>query len=912
MNSLTCSIVNMQRYRAYSQELFCISATLGEDAGLESGMAAGPERQRRGIKRLSLRARLLLLVVATILPLTGFTLARRYFDYREAVENAGRKTLDLSRGLALSIEKDLQARIAVLQVLARSRALAEGNLEVFRLQAEAVIAEQFPGSSILVLRPDGQQEMNTRLLPGTALPARIEMGTIRQVLATGQPAVSDVFVGVVAKQSLVSIDVPVKRADGTIVHILSLNPPFDAFADTIRRQRLPATWLAAVVDRQGVTVTRSRDPDKFVGQKLVQAVLDRMAVEREGTLETTSREGIEVVSAFTEIRPFGWSVAMGVPHDELTAPAIHALLRVLAAAGVVFLLGLVLAIVLARQVTRPMATLRRLATTADGGEILAAPSTGLAEADEVLQALVLAERRRQQSDLGRNKAERQSQRIFETSLDVILVTDGYGTIVQASPSVATTIGFQPEEMVGHSGTEFIAPGDLDAIRAEMRLARQGRGARHFKASYVHKDRHLVPLLWMGVWSQPDRRYFFVGRDMTEYNRTEEQLRQALKMEAIGSLTGGMAHDFNNLLGIVIGNLDLVRPLLGDNEDAAELIDESIDAATRGAELTKRLLAFARKQPLQARTIAVNEVVAGTASLLGRTLGERIEISLDLAADIWPAIADPFQLEAALVNLATNARDAMADGGRLTLRTRNRSLDSDYAAAHPDVAPGDYAMIEVGDTGSGMAPEIVARVFEPFFTTKARGSGTGLGLAMVFGFMRQSAGHVAVYSEPGVGTIFRLYLPRADSAVAEAATETEEPHAAAAGEIVLAVEDNEALRRVALRQLRELGYRALEADNATAALAILEGERVDLLFSDVVMPGGMDGMELARIVRERWPHVRILMTSGFVETKVRGDLSLTGHPIRLLAKPYRRSELAKALHDVLHAPPTSPNEEGTKS
>ena len=873
-------------------------------------MATALKNKKRGVWRLSLRARLLLLVVATILPLTGFTLARRYFDYRDSVENAGRKTLELSRSLAVAVGKDLHARIAVLQVLARSRSLAEGNIEVFRLQAEGVIAEQFPGSSILLLRPDDQQEMNTRLRPGMPLPARREMATIRQVLATGQPAVSDVFFGIVVQQPLVSIDVPVRRPDGTIVHVLSLNPPFDAFGDTIRQQRLPASWLASVVDNLGVTVTRNRDPDRHIGQKVVPAVLERMAVEPEGILVTTSREGIRVVSAFAEIQPFGWSVAMGVPHDELTTPAVHAALRTLAAAAVVFVLGLLLALVLARQVTRPMATLRRLATTGDRAEILEAPSTGLGEADEVLRALILAEQGRRRSEARRNEAERQGRRIFELSQDIILVTDAQGRIVQASPSTIPTLGYRPDEMVGRAGEDFNFPEELAAIRGEMRLTRRGRAARHFRCRFRHKEGRAVPLAWMAVWSETDRRFFFSGRDMTDYDRTEEQLRQASKMEAIGNLTGGMAHDFNNLLGIVIGNLDLARPLLGGNKDAADLIDESIDAATRGAELTKRLLAFARRQPLQARTIAINEVVAGTASLLGRTLGERIEIVLDLASDVWPAVADPFQLEAGLVNLATNARDAMPDGGRLTIRTANSHLDPDYAAQHADVAPGDYAMIEVVDTGTGMTPEVASRIFEPFFTTKARGSGTGLGLAMVFGFMRQSAGHIAVYSEPGTGTIFRLYLPRAGGAVQQAKPETVEEPAAAAGEVVLVVEDNAALRRVALRQVVELGYRALEAENATVALAMLEKEHVDLLFSDVVMPGDMDGMVLARAVGERWPEVKIVLTSGFVETKVRGDLARLGQPVRILAKPYRRGQLAKALHEALHAQPIPPNGGGT--
>ncbi|HXP29741.1 MAG TPA: MASE4 domain-containing protein, partial [Stellaceae bacterium] len=245
-------------------------------------------------------------------------------------------------------------------------------------------------------------------------------------------------------------------------------------------------------------------------------------------------------------------------------------------------------------------------------------------------------------------------------------------------------------------------------------------------------------------------------EIAERQRAEAQLVQAQKMEAIGNLTGGMAHDFNNLLGIIIGNLDTLRERKSVDCDVKELGGEALDAAIRGADLTRRLLAFARRQPLQPQRIALDELIAGNAKLLRRTLGEHIEISLEAAADLWPVIADPAQLEASLTNLATNARDAMPKGGRLMIATANRRLDADYAAAHAEVTPGDYAMIEVSDTGSGMTKEVLSRIFEPFYTTKERDKGTGLGLSMVFGFMKQSGGHINVYSEVGVGTTFRLY------------------------------------------------------------------------------------------------------------------------------------------------------------
>lgn len=390
----------------------------------------------------------------------------------------------------------------------------------------------------------------------------------------------------------------------------------------------------------------------------------------------------------------------------------------------------------------------------------------------------------------------------------------------------------------------------------------------------------------------------VKRTSAALGESESKLYQAQKMEAIGNLTGGMAHDFNNLLGIVIGNLDLLLEHVEKNEQAQQLAQAAIDAALRGADLTRRLLAFARQQPLQPQRIEINQLVEGITKLLSRTLGENIEISLELAPGIWPTVADPAQLEAAITNLATNARDAMPEGGKLIISTLNGQLDADYAAEHTDVRPGDYAVIEVSDTGTGMPPEVVNRIFEPFFTTKERGKGTGLGLAMVFGFLKQSGGHVNVYSEVGAGTTFRLYLPRTATDAAETVQISTPTLAVGGHETILVVEDNEAMRKVVSRQLGELGYHVLEAGNASAALEMLTaGDRVDLLFTDIVMPGKLDGLGLAREVTARWPALKVVLTSGFPESKLNGQNEpVTG--IRLLSKPYRKEELARVIRETL--------------
>ncbi len=439
----------------------------------------------------------------------------------------------------------------------------------------------------------------------------------------------------------------------------------------------------------------------------------------------------------------------------------------------------------------------------------------------------------------------------------------------------------------------VAAGLLAVIRAgglyrgEFRFKRADTGAER----WVRVATQIVP----GEIGRPGR---FVGAhlDITDLRTTQQQLQHAQRMEAIGNLTGGMAHDFNNLLGVIIGNLDMLAESAKLSSDDGELLTEALDAATRGADLIRRLLAFSRRQPLQPRQIAVNEMVSGIVGLLGRTLGENIPISLELAPDIWPVRVDPAQLEASLVNLATNARDAMPDGGRLMIATANRHLDADYAAGHAELTAGDYAMIEVSDTGTGIPAEIVARIFEPFFTTKEVGKGTGLGLSMVFGFVKQSGGHVNVYSEPGAGTTFRLYLPRDSEAASRLSPRPRplRPARAGDGETVLIVEDNAGMRLVVRRQLVELGYKVVEADNAAAALDILARQKVALVFSDVVMPGGMNGIALAKKAIADWPGLKIILTSGFPDTRLRDEVA----NIRLLSKPYRRADLAAAVREAL--------------
>ena len=772
------------------------------------------------------------------------------------------------------------------------------------------------------------------------------------------------------------------------------------------------------------------------------------------------------------------------------------------------------------------------------------------ETGEIIGAAKIArdvsEERRAQAALVREMEER--RQIFETSLDLIVVTDRSGLLLHVSPSVKDILGYAPDEMVGRNAIDFIYPGDLHNTRNEMRLARSGRAMRNFECRYVHRDGRIVSLSWTGMWSEPVQKHFFSGRDMTEqkiaeekfrlavdaspvgilmtdgageivlanaetermfgydrgdllgrtvetlvpdglrarhaahrhaftalsdshrmgpgrelqglrkdgsqfpleiglnpihtphgllvlgmlvdvtesrkakeelldsermargiidtaldafvqmdetgavveWNRqaeavfgwsraeavgrrlaelivpqryrgrhsyglaqylqrgtsavlgrrfeiealrrdgkeikielsvtalrrrgghmfnafvrdltdkiaADEHLRQAQKMETIGQLTGGIAHDFNNILTVITGTIEILEEGVAEDPGLATIARMIDEAALRGAELTQRLLAFARRQPLQPRTTDINTLIVDAAKLLRPTLGEHIEIESAFDEEAWPALVDPGQLSNALINLAVNARDAMPEGGKLVLETGNVQLDENYARMHDEVASGPYVMIAVSDTGHGIPAGIRDKVFDPFFTTKGTGKGTGLGLSMVYGFVKQSNGHIKIYSEEGHGTTIKIYLPRAGSE-ADAAVTAQAPTALEGGtETILVVEDDPLVRNYVATQLNSLGYTTLTAANATEALEYIDGVKsFDLLFTDVIMPGSINGRQLADEAKRRRPGLKVLYTSGYTENAIvhHGRLD---PGVMLLPKPYRKADLARMVRTAL--------------
>ena len=524
----------------------------------------------------------------------------------------------------------------------------------------------------------------------------------------------------------------------------------------------------------------------------------------------------------------------------------------------------------------------------------------------------------------REQAEGHFQHLVEAVTDYALyMLSPDGIVTNWNAGAKRIKGYLAREIVGRHFMQFYTEEDRAAgvpARALATAMREGK----FEAEgwRVRKD---GSRFWASVVINPIRDkdgglmgFAKITRDITErrqaqeaLQRTQEQLAQAQKMEGIGQLTGGIAHDFNNLLTVIIGNLEssqrAIEAMPPNTERLAQSLDHAMRGAQRAAALTQRLLAFSRRQPLDPKPVDASRLVTGMSELLHRSIGEQIAIETVLAGGLWRVHIDPNQLEVSILNLAVNARDAMPDGGRLTIETANAYLDEAYAASQAEVVPGQYVVISITDSGSGMTKEVQSRAFEPFYTTKDVGHGTGLGLSQVYGFVKQSGGHVNIYSEPGHGTTVKLYLPRlhADEQADTAPEHVTHAPGSASGETILAVEDDPDVRANTTSILRELKYTVLEASTGANALRILERHpEIQLLFTDVGLPGGMNGRQLADTARKLRPDLKVLFTTGYARNAIVHDGRLDPGVI-MIPKPFTYAALASKLAEMLDSRSGSP-------
>ena len=498
-------------------------------------------------------------------------------------------------------------------------------------------------------------------------------------------------------------------------------------------------------------------------------------------------------------------------------------------------------------------------------------------------------------------------RLWLNTQDLQVVIDNEGAFKAVSPAVERILGWTPEEMVGRTVFDFVVADDQGITSGALDAAIEG-ALPSFENRYRHKDGGHRWISWVAA---PEGELIYAsGRHITaEKTQAEalaiaqDALRQSQKMEAVGQLTGGIAHDFNNMLAVVIGSLDLMSRRLGPGDERyRRYIDAATEGAERAAVLTQRLLAFSRQQPLRPQAVDINKLVAGMSELIRGSTGSHIGLETVLSAGAWRTHVDPNQLESVILNLAVNARDAMPDGGRLTLETQNAHIDARYAAAHIGVPPGHYVLLAVSDTGTGMTETVIAKAFDPFFTTKDVGKGTGLGLSQVYGYVKQSGGHVKIYSEPGEGTTVKVYLPRLCATVEDTTGEDELSLDFARGDssdVVLLVEDEPAVREFCVEALVELGYRVLEADGASAALRLLDAHpEITLMFTDIVMPE-VNGARLAEEARRRRPGLKVLFTTGYTRNAVVHNGVLDAG-VQMISKPYTIEELAMKVREVLDA------------
>ena len=749
----------------------------------------GPVLARRDY---SLGQYLLFVALAAALPMIAFGTLITFQVFDLGRDAALQRLLDTTRVLIQAVDAEIDEKQQQLALLAQSESLAAGNLAAFHRTITQALGDTV--FSIALIDPSGRQIVNTLLPYGEPLPVVRDIDHLKPLFARGERITSEVISSAVMHRPITVIGVPVRDASGKIVYALTATLAADRLGDLLNRANLPPDWIVSLFDKNGTHIARTRSPERFIGVKAGASLLARMAEQNEGTGRATTLEGVSVLAQFSTSAVTGWKVAVGVPEAEFAAPFRSAAWR-LAAGQVVFIaLAMLLAWIVARRIAQPMHALRAAATAVGRGEAPRIPDTGVRELSEIGAALqdaasLLRQRERHQ------RAENRLRQLFEQAPGFMAVLRGprhvfelvnaaYFQLVGHRDIIGKPVAEALPEVEGQGYLELldqVYAGRTSFVGKEMLVRLQREPSGPLADRYI--DLLFHPIIEAdgsssGIFVQgndvTDRRDAESElrdmaqtlelrveqrtRDLAEANRrltveivererAQEQLRQAQKMEMVGQLTGGIAHDFNNLLTAVLGNLDLLDRR-ADGEPERRLISNAIAATQRGAKLTEQLLAFARKQRLSPQPTDLNSVISGMGDLLHRTLGGTVAVNTLLSSNLWRATADPHQLELVILNLAVNARDAMPNGGSITVETRNAMAEK--GGPTDELAPGDYVVILVSDTGTGMAPDVAARAFEPFFTTKGVGKGSGLGLSMVYGVMRQLGGDVRIDSRVGTG------------------------------------------------------------------------------------------------------------------------------------------------------------------
>ncbi len=860
---------------------------------------------------LGIRGRLVLLALAAAVPALLAVLYSAYTQYEAATEEAEAQVLRFAEVIASREQQMIDEARSVLALLSRNARIADQDAErcsaVLREMHDSGVVSASTLKVISVVRPDGDVYCSTG--PVSERGNVADRAYFRQVLETRQFTMGGIVIGRTSNTPTVPVAYPILDVAGAVSAVLvaGINLPELALAVP----GLPKNAAVTVLRADGLVLGHSPNPDELLAQTFPDAPLVKALPLATPSVitELPGLDGVGRIYAIQRVAAGGTVlyVTVGFPTGAVASGAAKVALTggvaaaVMAAAAAI-LLGRVLGHGL---VFRSIRALSVAAERLSKGDVsarvpIASPRDELGSVAASFNAMAeaLAER---------DTALRESEQRYRDVVDLIQVgvwIHSDGRIVFANDCTARMLGAaSPAELIGRDMMSLIHPDDRERAMARTRLLTvEGQPQlplTELRLNHLDGRAILVEAQAMRFVRDGKVHVLATARDVTAQHEAEEQLRQAQKMESLGRLTGGIAHDFNNILTIILGSLDNILPQTPPPLQRS--IGNALKAAERAATLTQRLLAYSRRQALDPEALDINLLVTSVDDMLRRTLGEDIEIVVQLLPSVWPILADKAQVENSLINLVVNARDAMPDGGKLFIETANVHLDEGYAERNAEVTPGDYVMLAVTDTGSGMDPEVAERALEPFFTTKPPGKGTGLGLSMIYGFAKQSGGHLKIYSEIGHGTTVRLYLPRA----VELNEQNRLPAPAAedlvGGETILVVEDDDAVRNLVVSQLESLGYHVIEAADGRAAQEVLRvGVPIDLLFTDVVMPGGITGRKLAEEATRERPGLRTLFTSGYTENSIvhHGRLD---PGVNLLSKPYKKRDLAQKIREVLDAP-----------
>ncbi len=869
-------------------------------------------RPRRG---LSMRGYLFIMSSAILLPVMLFA-AILFWRYYDAELRRIEQNLDNdAHQLAQDVDRDLQSQIVTLETLATAGSVAKSDYA--GLYASAMKIHDLAGVDVLLRDRSGQQLMNTRVPWGTPLPSDVAEGD-DQVVATRKPYVSNVIVGTVARRPIYFITVPI-LADNEVRYFLHLSLDLRRLVG-ILDENIDPGQVAGILDRDDRVMARTEDFENRVGKP----ASERFVVQAKGAGGNwlgTNIQGQTIRVGYAHSKLAGWLVWVGVP-DDVVRGALRATLWRLSMLGLALaVLAFGVAYLLAERLAGASRSLAAQAGALGRGDTVPEAAIPVRELNDVGRELVAASARR--SELERQlveRATRDSERRFEILVEgvsdyALFMLDPDGKVTNWNSGARRIHGYMADEIVGQNFSRFYTPEDrADGAPARALLTAINEGKFEAEGWRVRKD---GSRFWASVVIDriEDSNGELIGlakitRDITERREAQqrleaarEQLYQSQKMDAVGQLTGGVAHDFNNLLTIIIGNLDNAKRTLATWKEGAQArlgrsVEHALAGAERAAVLTGHLLAFSRRQPLEPKLLDVNRLLTQLSVFLKPTLGEAVQLETVGAAGVWQVEADAAQLETAILNLAVNARDAMPDGGKLTIEAANVLLDEDYCARNAEVRPGQYVQISVTDDGAGMSKDVLARAFEPFFTTKETGQGTGLGLSQVYGFVKQSGGNVKIYSEPGQGTTVHIYLPRAFGKAAEPAVQSESAAPSAYGqETILVVEDDGDVRAFICAALHDLNYHVLQASDARSALAVLDGGgHIDLLLTDVILPGP-NGRELANAAAVKRPGLKVLFMTGYSRNAIvhQGRLD---EGVQLIQKPLTQASLAAKIRDVL--------------